>query len=69
MIIPWEMINCSTLNNLIESRVSSEGNDNGDLSTLEDRVSQVMEQLKNNKIVIVFDEITETFTIVNREGI
>ena len=63
--MPWEMISPETLTNMVEEFVSREWADlrDGDF-TLEDKVAQVMQQLKAKKVKVVFDFTTETGNIV-----
>ncbi len=63
MIVPWEKINKSTLINLIQTEVSTEGTDNGDMLSLEEKTEQVLYLLKTGKAIITFDEITNSFSI------
>ena len=67
MIIPHDMIDKDTLRNLIEDFVSREGTDNGYDQNLNDRVEQVIRQLKVGDIVVVFDSATETINIISKE--
>ena len=69
MIVPWNMIASETLKNLIETTVSSEGTDNGDLTTLDDKVGQVMKQLASGEAFITFDEETHSFSITSKESL
>ena len=67
MIIPYDMINKETLNNLIEDFVSREGTDNGYDQSLNDRVERVINKLKTGDIVVVFDSASETANIISKE--
>lgn len=61
MIIPWQELDNDTLRNLIESFVLREGTDYGDAEVdLATKVDQVMQQLKNDKIQIVYSELHES---------
>jgi len=63
--VPFEKINPDTLKNLISEFVSREWEEVGDsTATLEDKVSQVMLQLKTKKARVVFDLRSETCNIV-----
>ncbi|PMH46298.1 hypothetical protein BCU68_02660 [Vibrio sp. 10N.286.49.B3] len=64
MIIPWQDIDPETLQNLIKEFVLREGTDYGDIDiTLQDKIDQVLFQLKANDAVIVFSELHETVDI------
>ncbi|HEY3308415.1 MAG TPA: YheU family protein [Desulfuromonadaceae bacterium] len=63
--IPWERINPDTLQNMVAEFVSREWADLGDCNfTMEDKIAQVMQQLKAKKVKVVFDLTTETGNIV-----
>lgn len=63
--VPFEKINPDTLKNLISEFVSREWEEVGDsTATLEDKVSQVMLQLKTKKARVVFDLRSESCNIV-----
>ncbi|MCK5893114.1 MAG: YheU family protein [Endozoicomonadaceae bacterium] len=64
MIIPFNQLHETTLQNLIEEFVIREDDNNGDIPLLQQRVDAVMNQLLLTKMVIVYDEITETTNIV-----
>ncbi|MDO3380475.1 YheU family protein [Geoalkalibacter halelectricus] len=65
--VPYERINPETLRNLIQEFVSRDGADWGDAGcSLEDKVDQVLGQLKAGKARVVFDLKTETVNIVVR---
>ncbi len=65
MIIPHEMIEPETLENLIEEFVSREGTDNGYDEALSTRVAQVLSRLKSGEMVIVFDQESQTSNILH----
>jgi hypothetical protein len=63
--VPYEQLEPETLQNLIQEFVTRDGNDWGDVDgALENKVSQVMQQLRNRKAMIVFDLKSETANIV-----
>ncbi|MDO3377545.1 YheU family protein [Geoalkalibacter halelectricus] len=65
--VPYEQISPETLRNLIQEFVSRDGADWGDAGcSLEDKVNQVLGQLKAGKARVVFDLRTETANIVVR---
>ena len=63
--VPYEQINPETLERMIEEFVTREGADWDDSGyTLNDRVRQVLQQLRNKQVKIVFDLTSETANIV-----
>lgn len=63
--VPYERLDPETLRNVIQEFVTRDGADWGDVGcTLEDKVGQVMQQLRNRKVKIVFDLTSETTNIV-----
>ena len=65
MIIPWQQLEESTLQNLIVEFVTRDGTDNGDDTELTVRISQVLEQLRRKEALIVWDELNESANIVS----
>lgn len=64
--VPYSQINPDTLNRLIQDFVARDGVDWADAGcTLEEKVEQVLQQLKNRKVKIVFDLRTQTANIVS----
>lgn len=55
MLIPHDLIEADTLNNLLEDFVTREGTDNGDDTPLDVRVERARHALKRGQAVIVFD--------------
>ncbi len=67
--VPYEQIDPDTLRNMIEEFVTRDGADWGDPGCrLEDKITQVLQQLRNNKVQIVFDLKSNTANIVVRQG-
>ncbi len=63
--VPYEQLEPETLQNLIQEFVTRDGNDWGDVDgALENKVGQVMQQLRNRKAIVVFDLKSETANIV-----
>jgi uncharacterized protein YheU (UPF0270 family) len=63
--VPYERINPDTLRKMIQEFVTRDGADWGDAGcTLEDKVDQVLQQLKSKKIKVVFDLRSQTANIV-----
>ncbi|WP_449543415.1 YheU family protein [Enterobacter ludwigii] len=69
MIIPWQDLSPDTLDNLIESFVLREGTDYGEHErSLEQKVNDVMRQLKSGDVVLVWSELHETVNIMPRNA-
>ncbi|MCB1836227.1 MAG: YheU family protein [Alcanivoracaceae bacterium] len=65
MIVPWEQVPAESLRNLVEEFVTRDGTDYGEQEvSLETRVGQVMQQLRRAEVVIWFDDVTETITLM-----
>jgi uncharacterized protein len=63
--VPYERINPETLRKMIREFVTRDGDDWGESGcTLEDKVEQVLQQLKSRKVKIVFDLGAQTANIV-----
>jgi uncharacterized protein len=63
--VPYERIDPVTLQNMIEEFVTREWAELSDAGyTLDDKVSQVMQQLRDRKVKVVFDFRSETGNIV-----
>jgi len=63
--VPYEQVAPDTLRNLIQEFVSRDGADWAEAGcSLEDKVEQVLRQLKSKKARIVFDLQTRTANIV-----
>ena len=63
--IPYDQINADTLQRMIQEFVSRDGADWADAGcALEDKVEQVLQQLKNKKVKIVFDQMSQTANFV-----
>lgn len=66
--VPYEQINPDTLRKMIQEFVTRDGADWGDAGcALEDKVQQVLRQLKNNQVKVVFDLRSETANIVSSQ--
>jgi len=67
MLIPYQQLDEITLNNLIEQYILREGTDYGEIEfSLQEKVSQILQQLKNNDIYIIYSELTESVTLINK---
>jgi len=63
--VPYERLDPETLRNLIEEFVTRDGADWAEAGgTLEEKVGQVMQQLRSRKVKIVFELNSETTNIV-----
>ncbi|HSH12439.1 MAG TPA: YheU family protein [Desulfurivibrionaceae bacterium] len=63
--VPYERLDPETLRNLIQEFVTRDGADWGEAGgALEVKVSQVMQQLRNRKVKVVFDLKSQTANIV-----
>lgn len=67
MIIPHQQLDKDTLYNLIESYVLREGTDYGEQEiSIESKVAQVNQQLKNGEAMVFFSELHESVTIISK---
>jgi uncharacterized protein YheU (UPF0270 family) len=65
--IPLERINPETLRKMIEEFVTREWSELSDSGySMDEKVDRVLQQLKSNQAVIVFDSSSETWNIVPR---
>ncbi|MDA3903407.1 MAG: YheU family protein [Desulfuromusa sp.] len=63
--IPYEQINADTLRRMIQEFVTRDGADWADAGcALEDKVEQVLQQLRNKKVKVVFDQTSQTANFV-----
>lgn len=63
--IPYTLINPDTLQRMIQEFVSRDGSDWAEIGcTLEDKVEQVLAQLRSKKIKVVFDLRSQTANFV-----
>ena len=68
--IPLDRINPVTLRKMVEEFVTREWSDLSDADcTFEDKIEQVLQQLKDNRIKVVFDLTSETCNIVPAKNI
>ncbi|ATC83867.1 MULTISPECIES: YheU family protein [Pseudoalteromonas] len=67
MIIPFEQLDKDTLYNLIESYVLREGTDYGEQEvSIQSKVAQVNQQLRNGEAMVFFSELHESVTIISK---
>jgi hypothetical protein len=65
--VPHEQIPPDTLQRMIQEFVTRDGSDWADAGcTLEDKVEQVLQQLRNREIKVVFDLTSQTANLVAR---
>jgi uncharacterized protein YheU (UPF0270 family) len=63
--VPFDALNPETLRNLVEEFVTREWSELSDSGySLEDKVEQVLRQLKEKKVKVVFDMTSNTANIV-----
>ncbi len=66
--VPYNQLSPEALHGLIEEFVTRDGTDYGEVEVpLETKIAQVLSQLKSGKAVIVFDQKTETCTILKSD--
>jgi uncharacterized protein YheU (UPF0270 family) len=65
VVVPLDRINPDTLRKMVEEFVTREWSELADADhTFEDKIEQVLQQLKDEKIKVVFDLTSETCNIV-----
>ncbi len=65
MIIDHQLLSPASLEGLIESFVSREGTDYGEVEvSLADKTAEVKRQLDNGEALILYDEKTESATVM-----
>ena len=68
IIVPWKDLPTDTLTNLIEEFVTRDGTDYGDQEIpTATKVEQVRNQLKKQEAFVVFDEVTESVSVMGKE--
>ena len=68
MLIPVEELTADTLFNLVESFVLREGTDYGEQEVnLQQKVEQVIAQLKSKQAFILYSELHETVNIISQQ--
>ncbi len=67
MIIPWQELEEDTLINLVESFILREGTDYGvEELSLSQKTQNLLDQIRQEKVVIVWSELHETIDIKNK---
>jgi len=66
--IPYEQLSPEALHGVIEEFVTRDGTDYGEVEVpLETKIAQVLAQLRSGKAVIVFDQETESCTVLRSD--
>lgn len=69
MIIPWQELEESTLNNVLDSFILREGTDYGERElSLEEKRHRLLAQLKADKVIIVWSELNESLDIKDKQA-
>ncbi len=67
MLIPYQDLDNATLTNLIEYFILREGTDYGDQEIcMRDKRDQVLEQIKQGSVVIIYSELNESVTLISK---
>jgi uncharacterized protein len=67
--IPYDQLSPEALQGVIEEFVTRDGTDYGEVEIpLETKIAQVFAQIKSGKAVIVFDQKSETCTILKSDN-
>lgn len=68
MKIPYQQLDQTTLNNLIEQYILREGTDYGEVEfSLQEKTLQITQQIKNEDIYIMYSELNESVTLVSKQ--
>ncbi|MFC3033351.1 YheU family protein [Pseudoalteromonas fenneropenaei] len=68
MLIPFQQLEASTLDNLIEQFILREGTDYGEYEVpLSTKIAQIKTQLKSGEAVIVYSELNESVDIISKQ--
>lgn len=69
MIIPWQDLEESTLYNVLDSFILREGTDYGERElSLAEKRERLLQQLKTDKVVIVWSELHESLDIKDKKS-
>lgn len=69
MRIPHQQLDETTLNNLIEQYILREGTDYGEVEfSLAEKTQQVLKQVENEDIYIMYSELNESVTLISKEA-
>lgn len=70
LIIPYQELSPEALQGVIQEFVTRDGTDYGESEvTLDTKINQILNQLHAGKVVIVFDQKTETCNIVSKDAL
>ena len=69
MLIPHDLLEADTLNNLLEDFVTREGTDNGDETPLDVRVERARHALRRGEAVILFDPESQQCQLMMRSEV
>ncbi|RBW45581.1 YheU family protein [Psychromonas sp. B3M02] len=70
MRIPHQQLDETTLNNLIEQYILREGTDYGEVEfSLAEKTKQVLKQVENEDIYIMYSELNESVTLISKEAL
>ena len=68
MKIPYQQLDQTTLNNLIEQYILREGTDYGEVEfSLQEKTEQIIQQIKSEDIYIMYSELNESVTLVSKQ--
>ena len=68
MIIPISELHPDTLDAIIEAFILREGTDYGDVeATMQQKIEQVLQQLKSGAAVLVYSELHESVNIMSKQ--
>ena len=66
--IPYEQLSPEALHGVIEEFVTRDGTDYGEVEVpLGTKIAQVLDQIKSGKAIIVFDQETESCTVLRSD--
>lgn len=70
IVVPWREIAPETLDALIEEFVTRDGTDYGEVELpVARKVGEVRALLQRGEVQVVFDELSETVTLLDRESL
>lgn len=70
VVVPYDRVSPEALESLIEEFVTRDGTDYGETDVpLQRKIDQVMRQLTSGRVVILYDESTQTCTIVIKDDL
>ncbi|AAP95648.1 hypothetical protein A6046_01855 [[Haemophilus] ducreyi] len=69
MIIPWQDLEITTLNNVLDAFILREGTDYGEYElSLEEKRACLLQQLQADKVVIVWSELHQSLDIKDKQS-